>query len=346
MKYPWANVLILSLGTVELITGFLGLTMESSGGVPALHIHRIAGFAIVALLIWKGQNILRPALNPRRWRRFSLNYLASMLLLSLLMTALALGLVWSIAGPFHFMGFSGVSWHIYVSLLIVPIVLWHTLFHRWSLRPHFWAERRSFLRVGGLAVLGLLLWRAGEFGAEIFGLPGADRRSTGSYERASFSGNAFPTTSWINDDPAPVDADRWRLLVRGRVEQELALPYAELAKHGEQVTATLDCTGGWYSTQQWDGVSLRSIMERAELRSDGASVTVRSVTGYYRRFSMGEASRYFLATRVGEETLSHRHGFPLRLVAVGKRGFEWVKWVDFIEVNDTSKWWQSPLPLQ
>jgi DMSO/TMAO reductase YedYZ molybdopterin-dependent catalytic subunit len=76
------------------------------------------------------------------------------------------------------------------------------------------------------------------------------------------------------------------------------------------------------------------------------SVTVRSVTGYYRRFSLDEADSYILATRVGSETMSHSHGYPLRLVAPGKRGFEWVKWVVAIEVNDTSKWWQPPLPLQ
>ena len=74
-------------------------------------------------------------------------------------------------------------------------------------------------------------------------------------------------------------------------------------------------------------------------------MTVRSVTGYFRRFSLDEAEGYLLATRVGGESLSHNHGFPLRLVAPGKRGFEWVKWVDSVEVNDTSKWWQPPLPV-
>ncbi len=32
-----------------------------------------------------------------------------------------------------------------------------------------------------------------------------------------------------------------------------------------------------------------------------------------------------LATHIGEEPLSHEHGFPLRLVAPCRRGFEWVK---------------------
>ena len=109
--------------------------------------------------------------------------------------------------------------------------------------------------------------------------------------------------------------------------------------------ATLDCTGGWHTTQDWTGIPLKEILERAGIKPEAASITVRSVTGYYRRFSLDEAERYLLATKVGTESLSHGHGFPVRLVAPGKRGFEWVKWVDSIEVNDTSKWWQPPLPL-
>ena len=78
-------------------------------------------------------------------------------------------------------------------------------------------------------------------------------------------------------------------------------------------------------------------MDRAGLKPDAASVTFRSVTGYTRRFSIDEADELLLATTVGDETLSHRHGFPLRLVAPGRRGYQWVKWVATLEVNDTEQ---------
>ena len=80
---------------------------------------------------------------------------------------------------------------------------------------------------------------------------------------------------------------------------------------------------------------------------DGArSVTFGSVTGYYRRASLEESRNYLLATHVGDERISHGHGAPVRLVAPGRRGYEWVKWVNSVTVNDTSKWLQPPLPLQ
>ena len=69
------------------------------------------------------------------------------------------------------------------------------------------------------------------------------------------------------------------------------------------------------------------------------------MTGYQRGFSLKEADEYLLATHVIGEPISHGPGFPVRLAAPGKRGFEWVKWVDSIQVNDTGKWWQPPFPL-
>jgi DMSO/TMAO reductase YedYZ molybdopterin-dependent catalytic subunit len=52
-----------------------------------------------------------------------------------------------------------------------------------------------------------------------------------------------------------------------------------------------------------------------------------------------------LATRVAGEQLSAGHGFPLRLVAPGRRGFWWVKWVERVQVDETPWWWQPPFPI-
>ena len=83
MKYPWANVMLLFLGGAELVTGYLALTNGTPASLAALHIHRILGFGIVVLLIWKGQNILLRLLNFKLWKRLWLPYLASLLLLGL-----------------------------------------------------------------------------------------------------------------------------------------------------------------------------------------------------------------------------------------------------------------------
>ena len=125
-------------------------------------------------------------------------------------------------------------------------------------------------------------------------LPGSQRRFTGSYAAASFSGNSFPTTSWINDDPDRIAPENWSLQVTGHVERDLTIPYDEIVAHDTQMTATLDCTGGWHSTQHWTGIPLRELLDRAGLNPEAASVTVRSVTGYTRRFSIDETEELLL----------------------------------------------------
>jgi DMSO/TMAO reductase YedYZ molybdopterin-dependent catalytic subunit len=48
-----------------------------------------------------------------------------------------------------------------------------------------------------------------------------------------------------------------------------------------------------------------------------------------------------LATGVDGERLTHGHGFPMRVVAPDRRGFQWVKWVREVEVRrsrDLGQW--------
>jgi Oxidoreductase molybdopterin binding domain len=55
--------------------------------------------------------------------------------------------------------------------------------------------------------------------------------------------------------------------------------------------------------------------------------------------------RHRRAGRAGGRPLAAGHGFPARLVAPGRRGFWWVKWVVSIEVDRAPWWRQPPFPL-
>ena len=89
-----------------------------------------------------------------------------MALLVLLLATLALGLAWSLAGPFSFWLFSGVSWHIYVGAALLPILIWHSLYHTRGFPIRFWADRRSFLRLAGLVAIGFAGWQVRRAGGE------------------------------------------------------------------------------------------------------------------------------------------------------------------------------------
>ena len=341
MRFPWANILLLTFLAPELVSGFFGLTSGSEDRAIHMQLHRIAGYGILVTLIWKTANVVRSL----KWPRQVSARTASIALSALLAVCLATGIAWSLVGPYYWWIFSGVSWHIYVGAAIVPLLIWHIWHMMRGFSFGFWVERRLFIRTAGAFALGLVAWQATEGVARAANLSGQNRRFTGSYKARDFSGNDFPRVSWLNDSPDPVDAETWRLRVFGSVSEELTLSYPDLSNIAE-TTATLDCTGGWHSTQRWSGVPLSDLLEEAKPSEDTRSVIVRSVTGYYRKFSLDAARDFLLATHVTEETLSHGHGYPVRLVAPGRRGFEWVKWVTEIEISETPHWWQPPLPIQ
>ena len=348
MKHPWVNILILAFVTVEFVSGFWGLVSGSRDEAVFIIIHRIAGYGLVVLLAWKVAVILFALRNRKRGK---MERTGSLVLFGLLIVTLGLGFAWSAAGPYYFrppngITWSGVSWHIYVSVLLIPFVVTHAITYvkSFSLPLTFWVERRSFLRFAGVALAGLLFWQTGERVVRAVGLSGKDRRFTGSYENTSANGR-FPVVSWLNDTPPHTDVDSWRLSVHGLVKRDLSLRYSDLISHDE-MTATIDCTGGWYSQQVWQGVPLARLLDQAEPLPDARSVKITSATGYYRRFTIAEARRYLLATHVGDGPLSRGHGYPLRLVAPDKRGFEWVKWITHVEIDARPKWLQPPLPIQ
>ncbi len=342
MRYPWANVLLIVLVVAELITGYLGLTHSNPEWIAAMHLHRIFGFTILALFIWKSRNILGSVRSAHNWHMSGPAMLWSIVLLVGLLTVLGLGLAWSHFGYYSWLGFSGTTIHMNLALLLLPLLIAHALRHRISWRVRYVADRRNALRVGGLALAGFMLWRTSEFTNVLTAGPGASRRYTGSHPE---DGDDFPVTMWLNDKIPHINADRWRLRVDGHVEHPYELGLAELQGWQHRLTATLDCTGGWYTSREWEGVPVADLLARAQPKPGAGSITIRSRTGYFRRYSLGEAGRAILASRVDGKLLSAGHGFPARMVEPHKRGYDWVKWVDSITVNDTGKFWQPPLPL-
>jgi len=206
MKYPWANTLLLSFLAVELIAGLLGLVSGSQDKAVFILMHRVAGWAIIVVLLWKAINVGR-SLNWPRSRSVRVTALALSTLLAL---TLVTGFVWSIAGPYQVWLLSGVSWHIYIGVALVPLLVWHSIKLTSGLPLNFWADRLTFIRLAGITGLGLLLWRLSESALAAGELPGASRRFTGSYTVAGGPGNSFPQTSWLNDNPEAVSIDEWR----------------------------------------------------------------------------------------------------------------------------------------
>jgi DMSO/TMAO reductase YedYZ molybdopterin-dependent catalytic subunit len=153
--------------------------------------------------------------------------------------------------------------------------------------------------------------------------------------------SALPLTKTENlhttGSPPDIDISSWKLEVGGKgVSRPIELGYEALGRM-EQIKekVLLICPGFFWDYAEWEGVPLKTVLDRARLRPDFRKVTVRSADGYRKSFSREQVEKnlLFLALKVNGEVLPEEHGFPVRLVAKDLLGDRWVKWIAEIEVE-------------
>jgi hypothetical protein len=334
----FTNSLILAALVTLTMTGLYGLMWPQPAWV--FDLHRGASWILVALLPWKAAIVLA-SLRRGLDRRFdrSVMLAVSSLLAGAALTVLALGYAWAwrIGPVLLWLGAYGdavISWHWMLALgLLLPLGL--HVWRRWPRpKPADFAGRRNALKLLALGGFALAGWGAADFIARWRQLPAAPRRFTGSYETASFSGLGYPITNTIGQGQTVIDPASYRLALRGAVNNPLSLSFADLlARDAAEITATLDCTSGWYTTQTWRGLPLSALLQEAQIHSAQVILVLIDVSGYAAAFSYAEAGEILLATHAGGQLLDHWHGAPVRAVAPSRRGWQWVKWLVTIEVK-------------
>ncbi|TMC54780.1 MAG: twin-arginine translocation signal domain-containing protein [Chloroflexi bacterium] len=324
------NVALLALVAIAFVTGWLAFAFATSPARWSLILHATGGFAILALLPWKSMIARRGVGRPRRGRW------ASVLFGALVLISMAAGLLHSTGLLVYWGPLTAMDFHVGAAIAAVPLAIWHVVARRVRIRPAD-MSRRNFLRGSAVLAAAAATYAGSELVVRAIPTPGAARRFTGSYEAGSFRPELMPVSSWLFDAIPHLEPTAWVLKAGGREWTS-----DQLANFDDRVTATLDCTGGFYSTQEWAGARLDRLIGNAS----GSSIRVTSATGYDRRFPIENAGSMVLATRFGGRPLDAAHGYPARLVVPDARGFWWVKWVTAIEVDDLPPWWQSPFPLQ
>jgi hypothetical protein len=325
------NLALLALLIITLLSGVLSWAIGSSLDRWIVIAHGIAGLAIVALAPWKGVIARRGVARRRPGTGTSIAFAA------LIVASIAAGLV-HVTGIVRAVGpFSPLGIHVATAVAALVVGVVHVV--QRPVRPRATDfSRRNLLRSGAVLGAGAVGWLSIAGALRLAGASGADRRLTGSLEHGSGAPADMPVTQWLDDAVPAIDPSTWRLQALNGTRQ---LSTDEVAAFGDTLSATLDCTGGWYAEQAWSGARLDHLLGEAS----GSSIVVHSVTGYSRRFPRSDASALLLATQAGGEPLSPGHGAPARLVAPGRRGFWWVKWVSAIDVDDVPWWWESPFPL-
>ena len=314
-----------SAGTV--ITGLISWAVGTRWSQLWTVSHAVLGVVVLVLAPAKARGSVSTGLRRGRATRW-LSILFGLLVLG----AVGLGFVHT-SGLWTGIGYWSPLWtHQLLAFGSLPLLVWHVLARQRPRRVDI--DRRMLLRGGAAVGVATAIVGAYEVGLSLTGLKGRDRRFTGSFEVGSGDPSKLPTVSWINDRAPEIDRDSWPLRIGGQPGS-----IVELTEASRPLEAIIDCTGGWWSSQLWDVVPISEL-----LPDTSRSFEVRSATGYSVRFPMSAASEIYVAVGYSGEPLRRGHGAPLRIVAPGRRGPWWVKWVTEINLTDRPWWLQSPFP--
>jgi sulfoxide reductase catalytic subunit YedY len=136
-----------------------------------------------------------------------------------------------------------------------------------------------------------------------------------------------------------VDLKTWRLNVTGSIKDPLRLSYSEVvALPSIEKKVLLICPGFFANNGKWKGVSMKPLLEKVKIEKGATHVTFTGPKGGYEkveRFPIEDvlSDKVFLAYAVNGKALPQKHGFPLRIVAEGYYGDDWVKYVYQMKVE-------------
>ena len=141
-----------------------------------------------------------------------------------------------------------------------------------------------------------------------------------------------------------VNVATWSLTVKGMVDREVTLTYADLAELPlfEQYV-TIACVsnevgGNLVGNAKWTGVKLREVLDMAGVQAGATQLVGRSVdggtAGMPTEWVMNAEREPMIALKMNDELLPKIHGFPARLIVPGLYGYvSATKWLAELELT-------------
>ena len=142
-----------------------------------------------------------------------------------------------------------------------------------------------------------------------------------------------------------VDRERWRLEIRGAVDNDMTLSFDDLQDY-EQIDqeTTLMCISnrigaGLFSNAEWRGVRLQDVLMAAGVHDDAYELKLTGADAYVDTFGMDYAldEHTLLVYEINGEPLPRIHGYPVRVIVPGLYGEKNIKWVSRIDVVTEDK---------
>lgn len=136
-----------------------------------------------------------------------------------------------------------------------------------------------------------------------------------------------------------LDRQTYRLSVDGLVENPLTLGYDDLLSYPvDSRLIVMPCVEGWDFTAKWTGPRLSAIFEDARVKPQAKIAIFHTGDEAQGYTSLGLSylleENVIIALKLNDVTLPVERGFPFQVVAEGKYGYKWAKWVTRIELSD------------
>jgi DMSO/TMAO reductase YedYZ molybdopterin-dependent catalytic subunit len=142
-----------------------------------------------------------------------------------------------------------------------------------------------------------------------------------------------------------IDLKTWTFRCFGLVKEEVSWTWSEfLDLPRVEVTSDVHCVTRWSRfDNRWEGVAVREILSRAQVRPEAVAVMAHSEGGYTTNIPLADLrdDEALLAFKHDGEDLPPEHGGPCRLV-VPKLYFwksaKWIRAFELVDVNAPGFW--------
>ncbi len=201
-------------------------------------------------------------------------------------------------------------------------------------------SRRTILKAGATVAVGLA-------GLSVSGCTSA---SPVAGELTKYNGQQLtPADGFTNNaiiGTQQIDSGAYSLALVGLFDQPKTYSYGDLMKMSSvQKVVKLNCVEGWDATALWEGIPLKSILDDAGANSAARTVIFYAQDGDSTSFTIEDALShdFLIAYKINGIPLTADRGYPSRLVADGKWGYKWIKWITKIELSDKdyTGYWES-----
>ena len=173
-------------------------------------------------------------------------------------------------------------------------------------------------------------------GTEITNYNGEDLSSIYDFRENSIKGYQY------------IPEDSYELKITGLANNTQNFSYDEAINSftSYKKVVTLFCVEGWEVKLLWEGILVKDLLDNADVDENANTIIFHAYDGFTTSFPIDYIidNNIMLAYRMNNVTMPPERGFPFQLVAEGKWGYKWIKWITEIELSDNINYmgfWES-----